>query len=125
MRNATRFKGTAQSWSGHLVKALIRMIRGMWDHRNDILFDPKHTWLSSRRNAWDQRIQERFSSLVDSEWDWEDRRFFTPGVDRVLVWSDEAKQQWLASVDKAKARTEHKKNRHRMQQTTLEGWIKR
>ena len=41
-RDSTRFKSTAQPWSGVMVFVLLKTFIGMWDHRNEIVFDPKH-----------------------------------------------------------------------------------
>ena len=60
IRDSTRSKGTAQSWSGSTVLGLLRLCRGMWDHRNEILFDSTHEWTVAKRSGWNLRVHHYF-----------------------------------------------------------------
>ena len=76
VRDSTRFRGTAQSWSGAIAKGLLEICRGMWDHRNEILFDPNHEWAVQKRTGWNQEIHRHFDMLDEADWDCKDKRFF-------------------------------------------------
>ena len=107
VKDSTMFKGTVQLWSGAMAKGLLKISRGIWNRRNEILFDPKHKWAVRRRTGWNQRIYQYFDVLNESEWHSRDNRLFLQGWDTVLDFPDETKQQWLASVGKAAERRTH------------------
>ena len=125
VRDSTRFRGTAQSWSGAIAKGLLEMCRGMWDHRNETLFDPNHEWAVQKRTGWNQEIHHHFDTLNETDWDYRDKRFFLRGRETVLALPDEAKQQWLASVRKAVHRRARARGIRRSTQTSLRGWVLR
>ena len=103
-RQHTRWRASSRVWAGNLVRALFHLIRSMWEHRNSILHGPNHKWRREKRECLDKTIQQHFTTYDPECWLTNDRRFFNKRLKTVLNYSDEEKQQWILSVEKARQR---------------------
>ena len=123
VHDSTKWKIPYTSWSVRVVKGLFHLIRGMWDHRNQILHDKEHTWNKRRRKEWNREIREFYRLFQTETWNNKDKRFFAKNKKVILSYEDAQKQQWLTSVQQAYNRRPTEQTQSLCRDTTILSWL--
>ena len=123
IRQGTRYKQSSRNWAATLVEYIFRIQWKMWENRNKQLHDPEHPWKQQVRAERNEEIKQLFEERNNQEFSRYDHRFFRHGINTVLGYPDNLKNQWIASVQHEKERKLREEERRRTSNRNLFEWF--